>query len=480
VIQHAGDRPAIVGEGCIAQHLDLVDVRPTNPYFPLLFFFTAPDGRYLGFRKLTFPALCRGGLYYPEFVALARTHVPVDIATVDERLSARLVKIRNGALRTVGRLEVGLEHADGTNPLFQADYKRWLVNVVQVGVGPVGGSAGLADSYLASTVQVEPGTAPDRGTTLKIAGDMVPAISALLMGGDGGGHDKFAGSMIVVSPDANIATLVQVPSGTPAAAFGTNIVVPVVSAGRPKRGLPDPAPVLAIRLPARRPIDDAELLVPHSMPDESGHGSSVTWLLWPDQWREPELLQSLEALAQQTAQPRSVIFIGGAPQAATAHAEELFTSRVRTASTALEASRLIRTDLVGYLGSGIVPHDRRTTSLLAAALETPDAITASALVVSAEKRGKGALVVAADAPSTADARLLPHAVVPISEPGECWIGRTEVVRDWIEQAAESLEGRHVCSTHVAVSRLSRTSAKPAVVMPRTPAHMSISTEPLIG
>jgi hypothetical protein len=257
------------------------------------------------------------------------------------------------------------------------------------------------------------------------------------------------------------------------------MLVPVGSAGGLERDFSDPAPLLAIRLPPRRPIDDAELLVPHPEADEGRHGG-VTLLLCPDQWREPELLQSLEALAQQIAQRTSVIFIGVAPAAANALAERLFSTRIRTASTALEASQMTSTDLIGYLGSGIIPHDRRTTQLLAAALEAPDAVTATTLVVSPEKRGKGALVTAADGPSMADARLLPRALVPISEPGECWIGRTEVVRDWLAQSADSLEGRHVCSTHVAVSRLSRTTVQPAVALPRTPAHMSISTETLIG
>lgn len=480
-IQHAGERPAMVGEGCVTQHLDLVDVRAPNPYYPLLFVFTAPDGRFLGFRKLTFPALCRGGLYYPELLALARAHESVDIATVDEQLAARLVEIRTGAPRSVGRLEITLKAADGTHPLFQAEYKRWLANVVQIAVNPTAGHVGPACDYLASAVQVEVGTAPARGPTLRIAGDMVPTISALLMLADaGGGDDELAGSMIVVSPDANIGTLVQVPSGTPAAAFGAEIAVPIVSAGGLDRRLSEPAPLLAICLPPRRPVHDAELLVSHSETVESSPGISVTWFLWPDQWREPELLQSLEALAQQTAELTSLIFIGGAPKAPTILAEELFTRRARIASTALEASKLTRTDLIGYLGSGIIPHDRRTTRLLASALKAPDAVTASPLVVSAERRGKGTLVIAADGPWTADARLMAHAIVPISEPGECWIGRTEVVRNWIEQTAENVEGRHVCATDVAVSRLGRTSGQPAVVFPRTPAHMSISIEPLIG
>ena len=484
-IQHAGEQALLIGEGCIAQQFEFVDVKPANPFYPLLFVFTATDGGFLGFRQLTFPALCRGGLYYPELVASSRDRgAPVDLTAFDEQLAAKLTAIRAGGPRTVGQIAVTLQGADGTHPLFQTQYKQWLANVVQVNMSAADRASGAAQDHLVSALRIAVGSARGEIATLRIASDMIPALSALLMSKVGDATDELPGSTIVVSHDANIATLVRVPVGMSTGALGS-AVVPTLSRADWNQAS-NHGPLLAIRLSPRRPADDAELLVPNpSIPDARAPGeTSITWLLWPDQWRERELLQSLEALAQQVTGLPEVIFVGQGLKTDTALTEQLFGIRVRIASTAAKASEMIDTSLTGYLGPGIILHDRRTVLLLTAAMEEPDIVTATALVVSAEKRGKGSLVVPADGRATAVARFLPLTVVPIAEPpDEFWIGRTEVVRDWIGQPEAEQAGRHVCSTHCAVSRFSpfsRTPTKPPIATPPSSEHTAISTEALIG
>jgi hypothetical protein len=485
-IQHAGEHAVLIGEGCIAHELDFVDVRPANPFYPLLFVFTKADGEFIGFRQLTFPALCRGGLYYPELVALARAQQPdpLDLASADRQLTAALFELRAGrASATVAELAVTLEHADGTHLLFQSEYQDWLANVMAVPVSASSDGTGPANQYLAAAVKVDAKSGRPAGTaTLKLASDMIPALSALLMSGDGSGTEQIAGSLIAVSSDGNIGTWVHVPPGTLASEFGSQTsALPTLSLADSAQGLGNQAPLLALRLPPRRPTHDAELLVSSSSvgrANEESRHTSITWLLWPDEWSEQELMHSLETLPQQSAGVPAVVFIGRPSEATARLAEQLFGTGTRMASSLLEAGKLIETSLAGYIGPGIVLHDRRTVFLLAEALDTPGTITATALVVAAERRGKGWVVVADDGDVTADARFLPGATVPIPQaPREFWISRAEVVR---ELQAGISAGRHVCSAQVAVSRLSRIRAKSPITLPPAPIDEAVFTEALIG
>jgi hypothetical protein len=482
-IQHNGRGAALIGEASIADRLDVLDIRPPNPLYPLLFVFVTADGQFLGFRQLTFPALCRGGLYYPELIALARAEDPnaaVDLARIDGQLATRLFNIRTTAEPTIAQVTVTLESADGTHPLFQPEYQQWLANIMCVSVTAAGDRSGSIQEYLAAAAKLDASVPRCGAAALKLTNDMIPAISALVMSSEGSATEDLAGSLIVASSDRNIATWVRVAERTPVAEFGSaSPALPALSlSGRAGR-LPNEALLLAIRMPVRRAFDEAELLVPRLLRDEETEldRPSITWLLWPARWSKPELMQSLEALAKQTCGASAVIFIGQPCEATARVTEQLFVS-VRVASTSREATKLIQTSLAGQIGSGIVLHDRRTVSLLVEALDA-DTITVTAPVVSAKKRGKGSLVVPDD-DGTAVAHLLPGALIPIAEPPrDFWIARAEMVRELYEPAT-AVVGRHLCSTHVSVSRLSGTDGEPGLRLPPGSKQCSLTTEALIG
>jgi hypothetical protein len=481
-IQHHGRGAALVGEGCIADRLDVLDIRPLSPLYPLLFVFTTADGQFLGFRQLTFPALCRGGLYYPELIALARADNPtaaVDLARMDGQLSSRLFSIRTTAAPTVAEVTVTLEAADGSHPLFQAEYRQWLANIMCVSVKAAVEGTGPIQKYLAAAVKLDAST-PRRGAaTLRLANDMVPSISALVMSSEGCATDDLAGSLIVASSDRNIAIWIRIADGTPAAEFGGySSALPALLLNGRAGGLPTEALLLAIRMPARRPLDDAELLFPRlpRVEETALDRPSITWLLRPDRWSEPELMHCLEALAEQTSSASATIFIGEPGEVTACVAEQLF-GTVRVAPTTREATKLIETSLAGYIGSNIILHDRRTASLLVEALDD-DTITVTAPVVSIKKGAKRSLALPDG--GTAFAHLLPHAVVPIAEPSrDFWIARAEMVRELYERPTRMM-GRHLCSMHVSVSRLSGTKTEPDSKFPARSKQCSSITEALIG
>jgi hypothetical protein len=476
-IQHVEEQPVLVGEGCVADGLDSVDVVPRNPFFPLLFLFTTTAGEFVGWWQLTFPALCRGAVHYSELIALTGQDAPLDLPSVDRAFTERLFTVRTGrAERMVGELSVALVRADGTFPLFQGNYREWLSQVMHLPATAASEVTSAGEEYLAAAVKLDAGPAANGRAVLKLSGDMVPSLSALVMSSRGSGKEDLAGSTIIESADRNLANLVRVPSGMSATDFGDDVSsLPTISSQSPQPGSFGDAPLLAIRLARRRPLDEAELLVPNAsrLPAEP---PAISWIICADQWNEAQLAQSLEALKQQKTKVSSVIFRGYVWKTIIDHAKRLFESRVDFAADAGHVGELIETPFAGYLGPGIVLHDRRTASLLAHALEASDAVTATALIVTAEKRGKGSLVVADRDNALAAAAFLPGATVPLAGPQtEFWITRAQNLRRGAEP-----KGKHVCVTKVAISRL--TEAKPGVPFAFLPAcgEPSVRSEALIG
>ena len=487
-IQHLGDRPTLVGEACVAGELDLVDARLVNPLFPLLFVFTEPDGRLLGVQQLTFPSLCRGGLHYLEMVADAGA-AGADVGALDSRLAERLVELRQGrSVPLVGELSVDLEGADGTHPLFQPEFRAWLRKVMHVGMSASGGAADAAADFLRRELALEAGAARSQAAArLLLAGDMIPTIAALTAPAElaTGTRNDLVGSLIVASADAaGASTCIRVPPGMNSADFGGSTrIFPIIA---PREGfdrLSGKLPLLAIRQPPKRPATEAELLAPSGVrgPAEAVGAQSISWLIWPGRWAGPELGQSLEALAEQLAATQWIIFVGEpAPEVADV-AGRLFGGRVRWAADAAAASALIDTSLVGYLGAGVILHDRRSVERLSQLVDEPNAASATALVLFAERRGKGALVVPAEGNHLPDARLFPAAILPLAAPPrDLWVARAELARKWLAGDIEA-PGHHLCSTSVSVSRLSRAaSADPPLRLPRSERERAITAELVIG
>jgi hypothetical protein len=481
-IQHVESDPRLVGEALIEAELDLLDVRLADPYFPLLFLFTDLSGSALGTAFLIFPSLCRGGLHYPELLALsyANPDSQIDPGAVDANLAKQLVGFRAGSAPLVSGLAVSLAGADGTHPLLQEDFKRWLRDVMRVSVEATGSADTPPARYLAQAISV--GAAPDRGrgaSRLRLDANMVPSISALVAAAnDEAKSEGVAGSIILsASEPSSAATLIHVP---PVAAETLEHGDPGLPLLEPNHGaLPAALPILALRC-ARRAISETSLLAPKSPTGNVVDGPGpITWLVFPSRWAVDELPQALEALTLQTGTAASIVFIGAASPPTAMLASRLFGRRVETVRSLPDALKRLDTPLVGYLGAGLVLHDRRTVAILADMLGGPAVLTASAPIVAVERQGEGWFVAPTESDDTAIAFSMSGGVIPVPAPQHFWIGRSAAVRGWFDETPSRAQV-HLCSANVSVSRLGQGEEEEALFSRPASGSAAIRTQALFG
>lgn len=506
VLQHHGGAPMLVGEALIEHDLDGVDAWPANPFFPLLFVFSTPDGFIIGCRLLAFPSLCRGGVHYTELIALSPARAAIGVDAIDileanDTFVAQLVAFDEGVSRPLIKvIQVDLEGADGTHPIFQPDFQHWLTNIAHISVEPLGGGGGRhAEEYLANTVRVISDELRVRGAgTLVLASDMIPSISALVALASEGrrGKQPMMVPFVVAGEDlSQPSILISVPQDWSVAELRDFIPAypHFVSADG---AVPAPSVRLAaLRMPPSRQLDDADLLVPIAAPKLvlPSIEHPTTWLIWPSSWCAEELVETLESLAVQTsAGPVSLVFIGAPLPPIDAIARRLF-KQVSIMASLDDAVRAIDTPLVGYVGQGIVFHDARTVAVMTATLDDFHLETASVVIFSVGKRGKGWAVVPADAGEfetgnersmptnvqAANALLLWRSAWPVHRPPrDLWMTRKESLARWISQPGVS-KGAHLCTAIVSASYgAARHSGEASLTPPRSDRALGI--ERIVG
>jgi hypothetical protein len=327
---------------------------------------------------------------------------------------------------------------------------------------------------------------------------MVPTISVLVAGLDPQVEpDETAmGLLILGNEPSQPASLIRMPIGRQPPANHFRLVIPRVlkSDGSPARA-PSSAAVLALRMPPARPLTDAELLIPVAAPalpiEPSTEG--VTWLIEPDRWSGQTLAQGLQSLgAQSAAGPFSLAFIGSAQPEVQALADQLFEGRIQISTTAQEAVEGVQTGFIGYLGGAVILHDPRSIALLKSMLSEPQTATASAMLVSVEKRGKGWIVSPADAgqigkredrrgpvDSQAAIALWRSSWPVILPPRDFWVARTETVRAWGLRSESN--GRHICTALLTASYCApRARGKPPISPPPASIDCVLTGELVVG
>jgi len=492
-LQQANGSLRLVGEALIECELAVIDARLVNPFFPLLFVFADINGEIMGWQHLSFPSMCRGGLHYLELVGLEQPAARADdlnICDICNRLADQLLQlIDQERLPLVAEILVELDGADGTHPIFQPDFREWLSAVVRTPVRALGAPECRAASCLAGDVHLVSDETRARGARgLRLMNDMIPSISALAATANSFEDSEQAMAPFIAAHDklSLAATLIRFPPG-PAVASFTNSIAPfprLESAEGAGCAWGD-VPMLALRIPSRRPLSDAELLMPIAPPDiEFSDTPPVCWLLWPKLWAEQELLQSLVSLAtQDSANLSRLIFVGSpVPAAVEALAARLFGERVRTTATLKQATSSIVTPLVGYLGPGVVLHNRRTAAVLATLLEVPENVSASAVIVGLKRRGKGWAVAVTEGggESPEDSLLLWQMSWPTSRPSrDFWMARTPMLARWLSHPGDA-GGRHVCTAVVTASYCSAQSDTATPLAPPPAEDFAILAEALVG
>lgn len=502
----------LTGEGLIASDTDFVDVGLTNPYFPTLFVICEPDGTITAVRLLAFPSLCRGGLHYPELVALKRCASNPQNASIDvlgtadglAELLSRALHEKPGAF--IDKLLVDLAGADGSEPLFQNDFQAWLSKVFGAGIEPLaGGPTKASDTYLQAAI-IKPAALRKGGRTIVLPADTIPSISLLAMpaaAADAKDGEPVLPLVIANDDPAQPATLLSVPSTDeqPASERACGYP-PVWPRLRPGNTAPEKGPAVAAIRHHRRPLpNDSELLVPVAPPvlNVAENDRPITWLIFPEDWAEAALAQSMEGLTvQASSKPLFVALVGEVPANIASLANDLFSNRVSFWPDLTTALGGIQTPLVGYLGAHVILHDPRTCRVLSALLLDPAIVSASCVLVSTEKRGKGWQISVADAGTfagmkngvepdprqCAEAQLFWRTNYPtLRPPRDLWIARSSIARRWLQRAGPMRpeEGVQVCTSLVTASYVADRSDMPAHLRPPASAEsQALRSDVLVG
>ena len=471
-LRHNRNGLSFTGETVINSDLDILDVRGAADLGPILFLFTTVEGEVVGTSVLMFPALCRGGMYYAEFLAISATGQPAfDIASVDRALCEKLVRLRaDASAPLISHIIVDVDQCDGTQPLFDARYQSWLSNLFGVSISAaVATPKSTGNAYLQSCISTDKSKRA-AGSTLKIHGGMIPAISVLVAAGGADRRDEeVLGSLIVSAEEpAQPSTHVRVPQGLQADGLpGQGLGLPSLAGGADEELV-----AIALQVPRHRVQTEAELLFPAPRGQSTGdleEQSRTAWLIWPEQWKSQHLADALEALALQSRRPAALLAVGNAPQNSGFY---------HVAKDLGHALSLVKTDFVGYLGAGVVFHDRRTAEALEEIAASPAALTATPEVISVEPRGIG-WVVRPDA--AADLHRLPRMVLPLAgPPQDLWIARTRSVKDWLSSKQLPGRGSYLCTSHVTVSRLGLPSKKSPIDLPPADISQAIALDLLVG
>lgn len=486
-------RLVLLGEGLLASELDVLDCSLANPYLPLLFVFSSGDGIIAGTRLMPFPSLCRGGLHYPELVAGAVDAVdPIQAGEIE---AGRLIAARRSPDRLLDSINVDFTGSDGSSPFEDSAFCEWLRSVAQIEIARFEPEA--KDAADAAT-----------GSRLILSYEMIPAISILGQRGEAVDQSRRAVVLpLLIAGDepSQPATLVELPRiasailGARATAFSATWpwFVPG-SAGR----VPSSSSPAAIRLPKARVLTDSDLLAPcpgTALDFAKESSAGITWLITARDWQSVDLIQALRALSLQSGAASQVIgFVGEVDLLSRTVAQELFGERVRYFADLHAASENIDTALAGHVGPGVVLHDSRSASVLAALLSDPATVSASCTLVRTEKRGKGWHSSAVDGgaitldlgsgktiPGRAHEAALPwRASFPVSRPPrDLWVARSPAVKSWLASGAtEPLrKGMHVCTSLLTASYVSAPAEQvEELPLPSVTAGLSTKARALFG
>jgi hypothetical protein len=499
---------SMVGEGLAVSEVDFIDVGLSSAYFPLLFVFASPDGIAQDFELLAFPSLCRGGLHYAELLVLDRadgsSSEAIDIAGVSGALANQLALIVNEtAVPFVTKILVNLNGAHGTEPVFQRDFQTWLSTVFRMSLEPLdAASSPPTRRYLSDAVRTKQQKRACGGNMV-VAADMVPTISVLVMASkENEAGEKAELPLLIAGADyAQPATYVELPGAA------TSILGQGAPDHPPVWPSLDPAPGMgaaeriaacAIRYPKSLVPGDSELLVPVAQPQLplSSGSPPISWLVFPEDWDDGSLAQGLHALSLQDAP--ALALVGEVQPAVASLAHSLFEGRVHTFADVTAAVAGIETRLIGYLGAQVILHDQRTSKILSSLLDQPAVVSASCVLVSTEKRGKGWHVSVADPGTFSRADGQEHSLMDrcqhaqlfwwstypaLRPPRDLWVAKSASVAGWLQRAGplRADEGVQLCTSLVTAGYVGHRREGEAHLRPPAAAvQQTLRSEALFG
>jgi len=254
----------------------------------------------------------------------------------------------------------------------------------------------------------------------------------------------------------------------------------------------------AIRHPKSIIPGDSELLVPVAQPPLplSSGSPPISWLVFPEDWDDESLAQGLHALSLQDAP--ALALVGEVQPAVASLAHSLFEGRVHTFADVTAAVAGIETRLIGYLGAQVILHDQRTSKILSSLLDEPAVVSASCVLVSTEKRGKGWHVSVADPGTFSRADGHEHSLMDrcqhaqlfwwstyptLRPPRDLWVAKSASVAGWLQRAGplRADEGVQLCTSLVTAGYVGhRREGEAHLRPPAAAAQQTLRSEALFG
>ncbi len=395
-----------------------IDVVTANPYFPLLMSVCTGRGEILAVTLLPFPSLCRGGLHFGELLAASGRPYLQSLEEAGGRLLETL--LQHGGRCGIGRVEIDLDSAAGTERIFDPALRKWLTSVacITVGVGhvPADMHEGVR-AYLTGAITSESDTTVSReeGLLLRMPADAVPSLQSIVGSNDqriGKGRQP-AAFVLASSVDGLPKWLLSPPpSGfDPADAFGNNPVFPTLEvprSGNSRRSVfgADEGvaqPVAAIRFRRLLHPEEAQLLAPSALETDGRNAAGMVpsvSVVHNFSGDKDVLAAVLQSLALQSVGGDLEVLVAGTDadeSSVTPLLDHLFSARgrfIRCPAEEAEGARLARAaaaverELILFLGDAILLHDRRTVARLASLVGPANVASASCMLVGPRNANK--------------------------------------------------------------------------------------------
>lgn len=189
------DKLVLVGEKLlINSELEIADIALINPFFPILITYSTPEAYLLSASLIPFPSLCRGGYHFAELTQMQSiVNTPENLQFVSQKLFAEYIhSIEESSYRALGRIEIDIKKALGSEVIFSNNFKEWLWIVMRLKLSiwqkPSGESKNNV-SYWNDVINVSLLHAiPDREMTenfgLVCPANALPSLHVLVAGAD--------------------------------------------------------------------------------------------------------------------------------------------------------------------------------------------------------------------------------------------------------------------------------------------------------
>ena len=139
-------RMVLLSEAHIRASNGLADIPTVNPLLPILIAASNAEGVLEGLFLLPFPSLCRGGCHHGELLAGEGGSLMDRLLALSTSLAETWLTGDRGAF-TIGRIDVDLANARGSEIIFSRAVQLWLESCFDVRCRPINGSA-IADEQV--------------------------------------------------------------------------------------------------------------------------------------------------------------------------------------------------------------------------------------------------------------------------------------------------------------------------------------------